>query len=222
MKGVEWVEEQVSLNGVDWVADGTLGDAYTDCMSSCIGACNDMNSTEPGALQACIAACPTTCYLYKVPAGGTPNKPSTCMQKCLADANALSDPTARTAAIAACPSTCKLQQAATCPAGYTKDQAGKCVQIGPIACASNANCKEGEECVQGQCVPACPQGQTRKADGSCGPVVTSEPAKSNWGLAVLGLGAAAALFFGLKASQFGGGPTQAERPKANPRRRRAA
>jgi len=198
---VEWVSENKTLNGVEWLSEGFLGDAYNDCMSSCTGACNAMHATDPGALQACIVACPTTCFLYQVKPGGTPNKQSACMTKCLADAYALSDPTAKAAAIAACSTTCALQQAATCPAGTTKDASGKCVPISAnTGCAEDADCPEGKECFQGLCVDKCPAGQVRDASGNCAvpAPTTSSTNWGAWGLALLGAGAAAAIFFGLK------------------------
>lgn len=217
---VEWVSETRTLNGVEWVAGGMLGDAYNDCMGACTDQCNSAGFTEPGALSACIAACPTTCLLYKVTPGGTPNKPSPCMTKCLADANSLSDPNARVAAIAACATTCQLQQAASCPAGTTKDASGKCVPIGPsTGCASNSDCADGQECVQGLCVDKCPTGQVRDANGNCAvpAPTTSSSSAGTWGLALLAAGAAAAIFFGLKPpAMTAADKAHAQRYKENP------
>lgn len=188
-----WLDPPGTMRWLAGPAVG-LGDPYGDCMSACIDKCNNAGFTEPGALQACIAACPTTCYLYKVPSGGKPNQPTPCMQKCLAAAWALTDPTAQTAAIAACSSTCKLQAAAQCNAGYTKDASGNCVPIGNIACTKDSQCAEGQECYQNQCVDKCLAGQKRDASGNCVTPPAPTAGGTNWGLIGLAAAAVAGIF----------------------------
>lgn len=86
-------------------------------------------------------------------------------------------------------------------------------------------CAADKDCVAGDCVDKCPSGQSRDANGNCVTTTSSAGGGSTWGLALLGAGAAAALFFGLRASDFGGNepkPAHHQRPKQNenPRRKR--
>jgi hypothetical protein len=64
-------------------------------------------------------------------------------------------------------------------------------------CSTDGDCTSDYECYQGNCVPRCPTGWTRQADGTCAQQ-TAAAKSSGWGLAALGLAAAGALFFGFK------------------------
>lgn len=85
-------------------------------------------------------------------------------------------------------------------------------------CSSDGDCTSDYECFKGNCVPRCPDGWTRQADGSCAQATAaSTPSKSNWGLALLAAGAAAAVFFGFRSSSFAA--PKRRQMQENPRRR---
>lgn len=90
-------------------------------------------------------------------------------------------------------------------------------------CTTDGDCTSDYECVNGNCLPRCPSGWTRQADGSCAQVAASAKGSSNWGLFALAGGAAAAIFLGFRASDFKMRPGQKGQQhrslEANPRRR---
>ncbi len=88
-----------------------------------------------------------------------------------------------------------------------------------INCNTDAGCNPNQKCVNGICTDVCPEGQVVRADGTCGPAVTTA-GMGGTGLAwLLGIGAAlGAIFLGA-----GKRPGKARaRPRRRSARRRAA
>lgn len=78
---------------------------------------------------------------------------------------------------------------------------------GPIntTCKTDGDCTSDYECVNGNCLPRCPAGWTRQADGTCAQA-TAAAKGTNWGIFALAGGAAVAIFLGFRASEFGKHP----------------
>lgn len=78
---------------------------------------------------------------------------------------------------------------------------------GPMnqTCTTDGDCTSDYECVNGNCVPRCPAGWTRQADGTCAQA-TATAKGTNWGIFALAGGAAVAIFLGFRASEFGKHP----------------
>jgi hypothetical protein len=143
------------------------------------------------------------------------------MQKCLADAYALTDPIAKTAAIAACATTCNLQAKAQCPAGYVKATDGTCVPAA-LGCKTGDDCAPGQICVGGNCVD-CPGTQMRNAQGVCAePTPPPTSGGSNWGLIGLAVAAVGGIFIASRGQlkELGAGKGSAYRGNPHRRRRR--